>query len=176
MSVPFKPFDHEVNVPILTDFCMRFYVRDGGEMYDARIFPPHVDDMIEFYILLEGDVSFMVEHNLYKLLPGDIVITKPNEMHNCILNSDSRHRHMCFGLTRRTISFFPTFWHTNSEKIMSAPPRPRTREKSRISATSFAPFRRRERTEQRRFIWGFSFCTTSEEILEHTARILSFPI
>ena len=96
MSIPSRPFDYEVNVPILTDFCMRFYVRDGGEVHDARIFPPHVDDMIEFYILLEGDVSFMVEHSLYKLLPGDIVITKPNEMHNCILNSDSRHRHMCF--------------------------------------------------------------------------------
>ena len=91
-----RPFDYEVKVPLLSDFCMRFYVRDSEEVHDARIFPPHVDDMIEFYILLEGDVSFMVEHSLYKLSPGDIVITKPNEMHNCILNSDSRHRHMCF--------------------------------------------------------------------------------
>ena len=89
-------FDFEVRVPILTDFCMQYYVRDSEEMQNARIYPPHVDDAIELYILLEGDVSFMVEHSLYKLSPGDIVITKPNEMHNCILNSNSRHRHMCF--------------------------------------------------------------------------------
>ena len=96
MSIPSRPFDYEVNVPILTDFCMQYYVRDGDDLCDARIFPPHVDDKIEFYILLEGDVSFMVEHSLYRLSPGDIVITKPNEMHNCILNTNSRHRHMCF--------------------------------------------------------------------------------
>ncbi len=96
MSQDFKPFDYEVKVPILTDFCMRYYVRDGDALCDAKIFPPHVDDFIEFYILLEGDVSFMVEHSLYRLSPGDIVITKPNEMHNCILNTNSPHRHMCF--------------------------------------------------------------------------------
>lgn len=96
MSYHQKTFDYEVKVPILTDFCMQYYVRDGDDLCDARIFPPHVDDKIEFYILLEGDVSFMVEHSLYRLSPGDIVITKPNEMHNCILNTNSRHRHMCF--------------------------------------------------------------------------------
>ncbi len=90
-----KPFDYEVRVPMLTDFCMKYYIRDGDTQFDAKIFPPHVDDAIEFYILLEGDVSFMVEHSLYRLSPGDIVITKPNEMHNCILNTHSAHKHMC---------------------------------------------------------------------------------
>lgn len=96
MQNPFRPYHYEVSVPAIRDFCMQYYVNDKEELYDARIFPPHVDSMIEFYILLEGDVSFMVEHSLYKLSPGDIVISKPNEMHNCVLNSASRHRHVCF--------------------------------------------------------------------------------
>ena len=96
MKNPFRPYRYEVNVPAVHDFCMQYYVNDREDLYDARIFPPHVDNTIEFYILLEGDVSFMVEHSLYKLSPGDIVISKPNEMHNCVIDSPSRHRHMCF--------------------------------------------------------------------------------
>ena len=89
-------YDFELSVPMLTNFSMKYYVNDSAEIRDARIFPPHVDDALEIYILLEGDVSFMVEHNLYRLSPGDIVISKPNEMHNCVLNTQSKHRHMCF--------------------------------------------------------------------------------
>ena len=41
---------------------------------------------MELYILLEGDVSFVVESSLYKLSAGDAIVTAPNERHYCILN------------------------------------------------------------------------------------------
>lgn len=92
----FMTAQHELNIPIAGNFEMKYYCNDTGEISNAHSFPPHIHDTVEIYILLEGDVSFMVEHSLYKLRPGDIIITKPNETHNCILNSDSPHRHICF--------------------------------------------------------------------------------
>ena len=76
---------------------------------EARIYPPHVDDCVEFYVLLDGDVSFMVENNLYKLSPFDAIVTKPNEIHNCIVNSTSVHKHVCFWFTPKPDAFFSEF-------------------------------------------------------------------
>lgn len=85
-----------VNAPITADFKMDFYFSDEERVEQAKLYPPHIHDTLEFYILVEGDASFLVEHNLYRLSHGDVIISKPNEVHNCILNSDSYHRHFCF--------------------------------------------------------------------------------
>ena len=87
---------YRIDAPITADFRVEYYLNKSEEITSARVFPPHVHDVLEFYILLEGDASFVVEQSLYRLSPGDIVISKPNEMHNCILNSDSTHKHLCF--------------------------------------------------------------------------------
>lgn len=75
---------------------MKYYFADRPQIEKARIFPPHVHDELEIYVLIEGDASFMVENELYKLTSGDVIIAKPNEMHNCILNTNSVHKHICF--------------------------------------------------------------------------------
>lgn len=59
----------------------------------ARHSFPHIHDVCEIYVNLSGNVSFMVEKNLYSILPGDIIITKPYEYHHCIYNDDSDHLH-----------------------------------------------------------------------------------
>lgn len=88
--------NYKLKIPSIDDFQAEYYFSDHTDAYNARIFPPHLHDRIELYILLDGDVSFMVESKLYKLMPGDAILTKPNEMHNCILNSRSVHKHLCF--------------------------------------------------------------------------------
>ena len=87
---------HELNVPLDFDMGVQYYLMNSEAQHAERKFPTHIHDKLEIYILFEGDVSFMVENSLYKLKPMDVVITKPNEVHNCILNSDTRHRHACF--------------------------------------------------------------------------------
>lgn len=87
---------YKINAPITSDFRVEYYMNRSETITAARVFPPHVHDMLEIYILLEGDASFVVEQSLYRLSPGDIVISKPNELHNCILNTDSTHKHLCF--------------------------------------------------------------------------------
>ena len=59
----------------------------------ARHSMPHIHDVCEIYVNISGNVSFMVEKNLYSIQPGDILITKPYEYHHCIYNDDSDHLH-----------------------------------------------------------------------------------
>lgn len=75
---------------------VRYYVNTDSEEHEPHIFPPHVHDYLELYILMEGDASFIVEDKIFTLRPGDAVLSKPNELHRCVLNSASLHRHACF--------------------------------------------------------------------------------
>ena len=82
-------------MPDVTGFEASYYFRMDERKYVAHNYPPHMHDALEIYVLLEGDVSFTVEHNLYHMQPGDAIITKPNEIHNCILNAQGAHKHLC---------------------------------------------------------------------------------
>lgn len=52
----------------------------------------HTHKLFEIYINLSGDVSFLVENNLYPVTRGDVIISRPNEQHHCVYNSDSPHK------------------------------------------------------------------------------------
>lgn len=113
----------ELNAPLTSDFHMEYYCRNDEMTQPARIFPPHIHDTLEIYILLEGDVSFMVEHHLYRMKAGDLLFSKPNEMHNCILNSNSLHRHYCFWFTPDCDFLFSDFLaHDFGEGNLITPP------------------------------------------------------
>ena len=44
----------------------------------------HTHEKCEIYINLTGDISFMVEGNVYPVKRGCAIITKPGEWHHCI--------------------------------------------------------------------------------------------
>lgn len=54
---------------------------------------PHMHEYCEIYVNLTGNVSFVVEKNVYSVKSGDIIITKPYEYHHCIYHDDSEHLH-----------------------------------------------------------------------------------
>lgn len=58
----------------------------------------HIHDSYELYVNLAGDVSFLVENNLYPIKRGDMVLTAPNDIHRCIYHSDCVHEHFCIWL------------------------------------------------------------------------------
>ena len=58
-----------------------------------NIFESHIHDNCEIYINVSGDVSFVVEGNIYPVHHGDVIITRPYEYHNCVYNGTSLHRH-----------------------------------------------------------------------------------
>ncbi len=59
----------------------------------------HIHSCCEIYFNLRGNVSFLVENNVYPVSEGDIIITKPNEFHHCIYHEDILHEHYCLWLT-----------------------------------------------------------------------------
>ena len=53
----------------------------------------HIHDQCEIYINVAGDVSFMVEDRIYPISPGDVMVTRPFEYHQCIYHSIMPHEH-----------------------------------------------------------------------------------
>ncbi len=99
------------------DFSVEYYFYEDHNIMPAKNYPPHVSDTVEFYILLKGDVSFSVENNLYKLNEGDVIVSKPNQVHNCILNSNSVHKHLCFWFKPSPAFMFDKFLNLKSNLI-----------------------------------------------------------
>ena len=52
----------------------------------------HAHTEFEIYINLSGDVSFLVNNRLYPLTRGDIIISRPGEMHHCVYHNDAKHK------------------------------------------------------------------------------------
>lgn len=46
----------------------------------------------ELIVNLSGDVSFMVENDLYPMTRGDVILIRPGVYHHCVYRSDARHR------------------------------------------------------------------------------------
>ena len=113
---------YQLQIPSMSGFDMRYYFDCSTEPDEARIFPPHVHDRLEFYALVAGNVSFMVENQLYRLQPGDVIVSKPNEIHNCILNTDSVHQHLCFWFEATSDFLFSDFLtHEMGESNLISP-------------------------------------------------------
>ena len=85
-----------LRIPDLPGFELEYYYNKESIPQNPRIFPPHIHDMPEIYILTEGTSCFTVENRIYQLSAGDVVISRPNEMHHCILPESTVHRHLCF--------------------------------------------------------------------------------
>lgn len=98
-----------LSVPDICGYKVKYYYSNKITEENPRNWTPHLHDTLELYVLIEGDVSFAVEGSNYKLMPGDAIITKPNEMHNCILNTRSVHRHLCFWFDAESSFIFEEF-------------------------------------------------------------------
>lgn len=59
----------------------------------------HIHSFCEIYVNVTGDVSFMVENRVYPVNSGDMIITRPNEVHHCIFNRSVDHEHYCVWLS-----------------------------------------------------------------------------
>ena len=61
-----------------------------------NVLDSHIHNECEIYINLSGDVSFVVENNIYPITPGSIIITRPFEYHHCVYHSNKLHKHFWF--------------------------------------------------------------------------------
>ena len=100
-----------LSMPDLPEGEVQYYCECDPRPSPATSFPAHIHDCLEVYLLIEGDVSFLVEGQLYRLKSGDAILTRPNEVHNCILNSETLHHHYCFWFRSDSEFFFGDFLH-----------------------------------------------------------------
>ena len=62
---------------------------------DPRIDGSHIHDQYELYVNLSGDVSFLHDLSVYEINPGDVIISRPGDLHCCIYHSPCKHEHFC---------------------------------------------------------------------------------
>lgn len=60
---------------------------------------PHIHDSYEIYINVSGDVSFLVNNKLYPVAKGDLIVTRPGDVHICVYQSNSQHEWFCLWLS-----------------------------------------------------------------------------
>ena len=82
-------------------------------------FPPHIHENYELFCLVNGEVDYMVEGNLYSLSGGSVIIMRSGETHKLVVNKSTEYE-------RYVLSFSPS--------ILS---------KIGISDELLAPFRKR---------------------------------
>ena len=74
------------------DFFIKHTI-SKGQVNVSALDGHHIHDICEIYVNLSGDVSFMVENNVYPVKRGEAIITRPHEYHHCIYHSNTEHDH-----------------------------------------------------------------------------------
>lgn len=65
---------------------------------DPMLDGSHLHQYYEIYCNLTGDVSFLVNNRIYAIRRGDLVMTRPGDVHVCIINRPCLHEHFCLWL------------------------------------------------------------------------------
>ena len=76
------------------EYQVRQYHTSGSEEET-----PHIHDSLEIYVNVSGDVSFLVGDKLYPIKKGDVVVSKPGQVHICISDKEQLHENFCFWVT-----------------------------------------------------------------------------
>ena len=77
---------------------MARYVNEYHTPKDPVLDPSHIHGYYEIYLNLTGDISFLVNNHIYAVQHGDMILTRPGDVHVCILNSPCVHEHVCLWL------------------------------------------------------------------------------
>lgn len=102
------PYEPQLNIPLLP-------FEGGGIDFQhsaiemtapAQNEEMHLHDSCEIYVNVSGNGAFMVEKALYPITRGDIIITRPNELHHAVFRPGAVHEHYCIWFRAREDSPF----------------------------------------------------------------------
>ena len=83
----------KLKIPAVNKFDLKITFTNTNRESHTYEIGLHTHRELELYINLSGDVSFLVENNLYDLSRGDVIIARPGEYHHCIYRSDAPHKY-----------------------------------------------------------------------------------
>lgn len=67
-------------------------------------FKMHLHHYYEFLYFINGYATYMVENNTYEANPGDLFITRPNELHAIVLHSGAEYERKFFQISSNFLS------------------------------------------------------------------------
>lgn len=115
-----------INYNSISEFGLAIYMNDNTPEDQPEL---HNHDMCEIYIHLAGDVTFVVENNIYPVSYGDIIITRPYENHHAFYHSNNRQKHYCIFFHSDGNEFLlDLFFKRNLGKNNLIVPNPQTKE------------------------------------------------
>ncbi len=82
----------KLKIPALNEFDFQIKLTETNRSIHTQEIELHTHNEFELYVNLSGDVSFLVENNLYDLTRGDVIIARPGEYHHCVYRSDAPHK------------------------------------------------------------------------------------
>jgi AraC-like DNA-binding protein/quercetin dioxygenase-like cupin family protein len=82
----------KLQIPALSEFQFQIKYTETNKNIHTHEIDIHKHDEFEIYVNLSGDVSFLVENDLYNLARGDVIIARPGEYHHCVYRSDATHK------------------------------------------------------------------------------------
>ncbi|NMA67671.1 MAG: cupin domain-containing protein, partial [Clostridiaceae bacterium] len=76
---------------------MNYKLKDDFEAYllnNVYLEPAHIHhhDFYEIFFLLSGNVKYIIENKTYELIPGDILLISPTELHQSFFSLDQSYR------------------------------------------------------------------------------------
>ena len=85
--------DVNIEIKALRPLSVTIEKKNTTQDSPERKTAPHIHSLCEIYINLTGNVSFVVEKNVYTIRSGDIILSRPYEYHHCIYHDNSDHQH-----------------------------------------------------------------------------------
>ncbi len=82
----------KIKIPALNEFDFQIKLTETNRNIHTHETGLHTHSEFELYVNLSGDVSFLVENNLYDLTRGDVIVARPGEYHHCVYRSDAPHK------------------------------------------------------------------------------------
>ena len=83
------------------------------ELDDPKIDESHIHACYEIYVNISGNVSFLHNKTIYQIQPGDIIFSKPGEVHRCIYHASCVHESFCIWFDVTNNAIIEDFINTN---------------------------------------------------------------
>lgn len=102
-------FEENLSLPEIS-----YYAKHSGRFSypdDPELDGIHIHDDYEIYVHVNGNGAFLVDNNVYPLHRGDVILTKPGDVHVFIVNDASMTEYFCLWLSPACGSRLLAFTH-----------------------------------------------------------------
>ncbi len=84
-NMSMSDFSNEQDFIVLKDLTFhksnRFFAKVIDEDDPEEKYVSHAHKHYELFQLLEGDISWIIDSKIYRLIPGDVILIRPNDFH-----------------------------------------------------------------------------------------------